>query len=50
METLRAATKEPIRNLFAAGDNATAMEGGGTWAVVSGYMCGVAAAKYLGVA
>ena len=49
METLRAATKEPIRNLFAAGDAATAMDGGGTWAVVSGYMSGVAAAKYLGV-
>ena len=50
METLRAGTKEPIPNLFAAGDNATGMEGGGTWAVVTGYMSGVAAAKYLGVA
>jgi len=33
--------------LFAAGDNAKAMEGGMGWAAVSGYMAGVAAAKYL---
>jgi hypothetical protein len=33
--------------LFAAGDNAKAMEGGMGWAAISGTMAGVAAAKYL---
>jgi fumarate reductase flavoprotein subunit len=48
MELLNAGNKKAIHNLFAAGDNATAMEGGMGWAAVSGFMCGSAAAKYLG--
>lgn len=48
MELLNAADKKGIPNLFAAGDNAAGMEGGMGWAAVTGYMCGVASAKYLG--
>jgi len=48
MELLNAAGKKAIPNLFACGDNAAAMEGGMGWAAVSGYMCGIAAAKHLG--
>lgn len=48
MELLNADSKKAIPNLFAAGDNAAGMEGGMAWAAVTGYMCGVASAKYLG--
>jgi len=47
MELVDAVDKKAIPNLFAAGDNASGMEGGMGWAAVTGYMCGVAAAKYL---
>lgn len=48
MELLNASNKKGIPNLFAAGDNAQGMGGGMTWAAVSGYMAGIASAKYLG--
>jgi fumarate reductase flavoprotein subunit len=48
MELVSAGNKKAIPNLFAAGDNAAGMEGGMGWAAVTGYMCGVAAAKHLG--
>ena len=48
MRLLSASDKKPIPNVFACGDAATAMEGGMTWAAISGYMSGVAAAKHLG--
>ena len=47
MELVNAGDKKAVPNLFAAGDNAAAMEGGMAWAAVSGYMCGIAAAKYI---
>jgi hypothetical protein len=49
MEMLTAKDKKGIPNLFAAGDNAQAMDGGMGWCPVSGYMAGIAAAKYLGL-
>jgi hypothetical protein len=49
MELLNAKDKKGIPNLFAAGDNAQAMDGGMSWCPVSGYMAGIAAAKCLGV-
>ena len=49
MEMLNAKDKKGIPNLFAAGDNAQAMDGGMGWCPVSGYMAGVASAKYLGL-
>ena len=48
MELVNARDKKGIPNLFAAGDNAHAMEGGMSWCPASGYMAGIAAAKYLG--
>jgi ferredoxin len=48
MELVNAKDKTGIPNLFAAGDNAKAMEGGMRWCPASGYMAGIAAAKYLG--
>jgi fumarate reductase flavoprotein subunit len=48
MELLNAKGGAGIPNLFAAGDNAHAMEGGMSWCPASGYMAGIAAAKYLG--
>ena len=49
MEMLNAKDKKGIRNLFAAGDNAQAMDGGMGWCPVSGHMAGIASAKYLGL-
>lgn len=49
MELLYVGSQKGIPNLFAAGDNAAAMDGGMGWAAVSGYMCGISAAKYLGL-
>ena len=49
MELINARTKKGIANIFAAGDNAQAMEGGMQWCPVSGYMAGIAAAKCLGI-
>ena len=48
MELVSAKDKKGITNLFAAGDNAKAVEGGMRWCPASGYMAGIAAAKYLG--
>jgi len=48
MELLNAKDENGIPNLFAAGDNAQAMDGGMQWCPASGYMAGIAAAKYLG--
>jgi hypothetical protein len=45
---LNAGNKKAISNFFVSGDNTTAMDGGMGWAAVTGYMCGIAAAKYLG--
>jgi fumarate reductase flavoprotein subunit len=50
MELLDAGTNKPMAGLFAAGDNASAMDGGMAWASTSGYMAGIAAAQYLGKA
>ena len=47
MEMVNAGSKKAIPNLFAAGDNAQAMDGGTRWATASGYMAGIAAAKYI---
>lgn len=48
MELLNARDGSGIPNLFAAGDNAQAMDGGMGWCPTSGYMAGIAAAKFLG--
>jgi len=49
MEMVREDDRRGIPNLFAVGDNAQAMDGGMRWGPVSGYMAGIAAAKYMGV-
>jgi succinate dehydrogenase/fumarate reductase flavoprotein subunit len=48
MELVNAKDNKGIPNLFAAGDNAKAMDGGMSWCPTSGYMAGIAAAKCLG--
>ena len=49
MEMVREDDRKGIPNLFAVGDNAQAMDGGMRWGPVSGYMAGIAAAKYMGL-
>ena len=48
MELVNAKDKKGTPDLFAAGDNAQAMDGGMGWCPTSGYMAGIAAAKYMG--
>jgi hypothetical protein len=49
MELLNKKDGSGIPKLFAAGDNAEAMDSCMSWCPTSGYMAGIVAAKYLGV-